>query len=65
MVRIEIKVPVDAAALIDRDAKYKGLTRNEYVKNAVYSHMAKYATSAVRMAWERLHRVEVPQGQGE
>jgi uncharacterized protein (DUF1778 family) len=59
MVRIEIKVPVDAAALIDRDAAYKGLTRNEYVKNAVYSHMAKYATSAVRTAWERLHRVDV------
>jgi uncharacterized protein (DUF1778 family) len=65
MTRIEIRLPEEAAALIDRDAQYKGLTRNEYVKNAVYSHMAKYATSAVRKAWERLHRVEVPEGQGK
>lgn len=57
--RIEIKVPDEAGELIARDAEYKGLSRNEYVKNAVYSHMAKYATSAVRRAWERLHSVDV------
>ena len=59
MRRIEIRVPDDAGELIDRDAAYKGLTCNEYVKNAVYSHMAKYATSAVRKAWEQFHGIDI------